>query len=151
MTALQLLALRIVLGLHVPSLAEIRDLRDSGYLGWVRGSERRILPSSEGPIGDGWNLVDVSTFGAETWQVERDGELVPGEHDTSENAIRAAWADASGHGQVSGPQTFAVMARPPRGYVVVRVAGPDIGLNRIISWHAVLTARGLKPEREATR
>lgn len=92
MTALQLLALRIVLGLHVPSLAEIRDLRDAGYRGWVRGSERRILPSTEGPIGESWILVDVSTFGAETWQVERDGELVPGEHGFRENAILAAWA-----------------------------------------------------------
>lgn len=142
MTALQLLALRIVLGLHVPSLAEIRDLRDAGYRGWVRGSERRILPSTEGPIGESWILVDVSTFGAETWQVERDGELVPGEHGFRENAILAAWADASQRGRVTGSQSLAVVSRPPPGYAVALVAGTTQGPTRLGSWDEM---------REATR
>lgn len=134
MNALQLLALHIVLGLHVPSLAEIRDLRSAGYCGWVRGSERRILPSDEGPIGDGWVLVDVSTFGAETWQVERDGEIVAGDHNNRENAILEAWADASQRGRVTGSQSLAVITRPPRGYAVVLVAGTTQGPTRLGSW-----------------
>jgi len=141
-TTFQLLALRIVLGLHIPNLAEIRDLRAAGYRGWVRGSERRILPSAEGPVGEGWSPMDVSAFSAETWQVERDGELLPGEHEHRSEAIIASWSDASLLGRVAGPQMIAVMGRPPRGYAVVLVAGTTHGPARLASWDEM---------REATR
>lgn len=142
MTALQLLALRIVLGLHTPTLAQIRELQAAGYRGWVRGEcERRILPSNEHPDGEGWTRVDVSIFGVETWQVERDSRLIPGEHDIRENAIFAAWADAASLVRVTGSQIVAMMARPPRGYAVVLVAGTTQGPARLGSWDECTASR----------
>ena len=64
MLALDLLALRIVTKVHTPTLDEIRQLREAGYRGWIRGDERRLLRGQ--PLGDGWELVDVATFGEAT-------------------------------------------------------------------------------------
>ncbi len=61
MIALDLLALRIVTKDHTPTLDDIRQLREAGYRGWIRGDERRLLRGQ--PLGDGWELVDVATFG----------------------------------------------------------------------------------------
>jgi hypothetical protein len=118
---LDLLALRIITKVHTPTLVEIRQLKDAGYRGWIRGDERRLLRGQ--PLGDGWGLVDVATFGEETWQVERDGALLPGEYCKRPHAIAYAWADAAQLGRVVGPQMLAVMMRPPKDYAVVLVAG----------------------------
>lgn len=121
MLALDLLALRIITKVHTPTLDEIRQLREAGYRGWIRGDERRLLRGQ--PLGDRWELVDVATFGEETWQIERDGALLPAEYSERADAIADAWADAARLGRVSGSQMIAVMMRPPEGYAVVLVAG----------------------------
>lgn len=61
---LDLLAIRIITKVHTPTLVEIRQLREAGYRGWIRGDERRLLRGQ--PLGDGWDLVDVATFGEAT-------------------------------------------------------------------------------------
>lgn len=132
---LDLLALRIITKVHTPTLVEIRQLREAGYRGWARGDERRLLRGQ--PLGDGWELVDVATFGEETWQVERDGALLSAEYSERADAIADAWADAARLGRVSGSQMIAVMLRPPEGYAVVLVAGVSQRGSRLGPWSEV--------------
>lgn len=135
MLALDILALRIITEMHTPTLVEIRQLREAGYRGWARGDERRLLCGQ--PLGDGWELVDVATFGAETWQVERDGVLLQGEYSERADAIAGAWADAARLCGVVGPQMLAAMMRPPEGYAVVLVAGVSDFGSRLGPWSEV--------------
>ena len=132
---LDLLALRIITKVHTPTLVEIRQLREAGYRGWARGDERRLLRGQ--PLGDGWELVDVATFGEETWQVERDGVLLQGEYSERADAIAGAWADAARLCGVVGPQMLAAMMRPPEGYAVVLVAGVSQRGSRLGPWSEV--------------
>ena len=135
MLALDILALRIITEMHTPTLVEIRQLREAGYRGWIRGDERRLLRGQ--PLGDGWELVDVATFGEETWQIERDGALLSAEYSERADAIADAWADAARLGRVSGSQMIAVMLRPPEGYAVVLVAGVSQRGSRLGPWSEV--------------
>lgn len=132
---LDLLAVRIINKVHTPTLDEIRQLREAGYRGWTRGGERRLLRGQ--PLGDGWDLADVATFGAETWQVERDGVLLQVEYSERADAIAGAWADAERLRRVAGPQMLAVMMRPPEGYAVVLVAGVSYLGSRLGPWSEV--------------
>ena len=137
MSALQLLALRIAVGVHVPTLAEIRELQAAGYRGWTRGKERRVLPADKQPTSDGWICVDVSTFGTETWAVERVCTTLGQTYDCRDAAIDAAWRDAIRLGSERPVQMLAVLARPPGGYAVRLVAGTTTGPTLLESWAAI--------------
>jgi hypothetical protein len=136
MPELDLLAIRIVTRAHTPTLAEIQKLRDASYRGWIRGDERRVL-RGHGPLGDGWTCVDVSTFGEETWQVERDGTPLPDYYSERSDAVAASWVDAFNKGRQTQAQMLAVMMRPPEGYAVILVAGVSLLGSRLGPWSEV--------------
>jgi hypothetical protein len=126
-------ACRLALGFSGVTEAEIADLRERGYCGWVGPTGRKVLPKGKAPqLGGPWRLVDVRMFGAEAWQVERGGELLDAVYSWREQAIAAAWYDLG-----AGPQTLAEMARPPEGYAVRLVAGTTDGPSRLGPWSEV--------------
>jgi hypothetical protein len=59
-------AFRLALGFKAVTEAEIADLRERGYCGWVGPTGRMVLAKGKAPrLGGPWRCVDVLTFGAE--------------------------------------------------------------------------------------
>jgi hypothetical protein len=59
-------ACRLALGFEAVTEAEIADLRERGYCGWVGPTGRMVLAKGKAPrIGGPWSCVDIATFGAE--------------------------------------------------------------------------------------
>ena len=140
------LAIRVATGL-VPAdevEAAVDSLLAEGYRFWVCPLSlqlHRVLrepPSSRCPV-HGCDFVEANELNSihwhalsrasedcmcSTWAIECDGIRIDRiDHDSRDEALRAAWVNAAKTGRIVGSQTLATMQRPPKGYAIVLVAG----------------------------